>query len=136
MIGFAGESAEPRHVVLVHEAGRRWIDALRGHADGMPIQVRHSTSVQDSLGIARSEPLSAMVVELGQRPLESLQLLETIGCYHSSVVLIVLASSKQRDLALPARELGATAVLHEPLTGTEMACTVVSILRSLFTLTG
>jgi DNA-binding NtrC family response regulator len=129
MFHLESDSYEPPHPLILHEMGRRWFDALRGHATRSRVQIRHSAGIHDTLAVVCSERRSTLLIELGRQALESLDLLERVSGFSNEVVSIVVASSDQADLEVPARELGASAFLREPLTGTELARTVTSIVQ-------
>src|SRR5262245_8363353 len=106
------------HMIIVHELGRRWVDALRGHPTTSRIRIRHSASVVDTLAMTSTAHRMTLLVDLGHDPLESLDLLERVGRGCQEVVMIVVARSEQDHLELAARELGAIAFLREPISGT------------------
>jgi FixJ family two-component response regulator len=128
MASFADDT-DLEHPLIIHELGRRWIDALRSHTMRLRIQVRHSAGVQDTLRIARAARRGTLVVELGQDPLASLDLLERVAGLSLEIATLVVARSDQDYLEVPAREMGAIAFLKEPLTGSELARIVSSIVR-------
>jgi DNA-binding response OmpR family regulator len=129
MISGDWQPRERQHVLAVHESGRRWADILRGGVLGSQIQVRHSVGVRDTLAVVRAESRCTLVLELGRQPLQSLALLEQVAAMGNDYVVIVVARSDQGDFELPARELGATAFIREPLSGAEVASIVRSIVR-------
>jgi DNA-binding NarL/FixJ family response regulator len=129
MIGWDADSADRQHLLIVHETGRRWIDMLRGSSIETACSVRHCASIQDTLASAWAAPCSTLLIELGRRSAESLDLLEQLSGLAKELTAIVLARSDQAGLELAARELGASVFLREPLTGTELARTVGSVVR-------
>ena len=132
MLGIAEENSENWPQLVVHEAGRRWIDGLRSRLARLPVRVRHSASARDALEIVRREQRCIVLLELGRRPLDTLDLLEQIGGLPHELTVIVLARSDQADLEIPTRELGAAAFFTEPLTVAELASLVEPIARLQF----
>jgi DNA-binding response OmpR family regulator len=78
--------------------------------------------------MVRAAPGSTLVIELGKQPLNSLDIVERVRSFSQGTAIIVVARSDQGYLEMPARELGAIAFVREPLTGSELARTVRSIL--------
>ena len=132
MLGIADENSENWPQLLVHEAGRRWIDGVRNRLARLPVRVRHSAVARDSLEIARHERRCMVLAELGLRPLDTLELLAGIDRLGRELTVIVVARSDQADLEIPARELGAAVFLTEPLTVAELVDLVEPIVRSQF----
>jgi DNA-binding response OmpR family regulator len=132
MLGIADDNSENGPQLVVHEAGRRWIEGLRSRLARLPVRVRHSAIARDTLEIARQELRCIVLAELGRRPLDTLDLLQQIDRLGRELAVIVLGRSDQADLEISARELGAAAFLTEPLTAAELASFVEPIVRSQF----
>jgi DNA-binding NtrC family response regulator len=132
MQGFVEDNSESWPQILVHEAGRRWIEGVRSRLARLPVRVRHSAVARDTLEIARHERRCTVLAELGRRPLDTLDLLEQIDGLGRELIVIVVARSDQASLEIPARELGATAFLTEPMTVAELAGFVEPIARVQF----
>jgi len=132
MQGFAEENAENWPQLLVHEAGRRWIEGVRSRLARLPVRVHHSAVARETLGIAQHERRCIVLAELGRRPLDTLDLLEQIDRMGRELSVIVVARANQADLEIPARELGAAAFLTEPMTVADLAGLVELIARVQF----
>lgn len=132
MQGFAEANSENWPQILVHEAGRRWIEGVRSRLARLPVRVRHSAVARDTLEIARHERRCIVLAELGRRPLDTLDLLEQIDRLGRELMVIVVARSDQANLEIPAREMGAAVFLTEPLTVAELADLVEPIARVQF----
>jgi DNA-binding response OmpR family regulator len=106
-----------QQLLVVHESGRRWVDVLRSaFAGAARIETRHSVHADDTLASLRGRRFATLLLELGQPPLESLELLQRVHELACDTAPIVVARSDQEDLELFAREFGARAFLREPLT--------------------
>ena len=132
MFGIADEDSEAWPNLVVHEAGRRWIEGVRSHLARLPVRVRHSAVARDTLEIVRQERRCIVLAELGRRPLDTLELLEQIDRLGRELLVIVVARSDQANLEIPARELGEAAFVTEPLTVAELTGLVEPIARVQF----
>jgi DNA-binding NtrC family response regulator len=132
MYGIAEANSETWPQLVVHEAGRRWIDGMRSRLAGLPMQVRHSASARDTLAIASQAQRCVVLAELGRHPIETLDLLEQLDGLGRGLTVIVVARSDQSELEIPSRELGAAAFLTEPMTVTELANAVEPVARVQF----
>ena len=123
--------------VIVHEAGRRWVDfvrdALRNHA----IRVHHTATSSVCLRLIEQGGPVVIVAELGSDALATMELIASLATKGSvaAMVIVIIASRTQAEFELPLRELGAISFLVEPIAPREVADLVSSIARELQQLT-
>ena len=119
--------------LVVHESGRRWIDHVRARMRTLPVQVRHSTSTQDCLELIRGQRRTLMLVELGERPLTELKLLDRVRGLDPEAAVLVVSRPVPAPVEMLTRELGAVEFIREPVAPNEVADLVMHAFRALQT---
>jgi DNA-binding NtrC family response regulator len=107
--------------VVVYETGRRWIDHVRARMAPWPVRVRHATSVSDCLQLLRGSRGTTLLVELGARPIDALELVQQTRDHDPESAVIVVGGASQASLELPAREFGAVEFVCGPVQPIELA---------------
>lgn len=97
--------------VIIHERLATWTRQLRPRFSGWPV---HWSESRSGLSLVRAARLSAcpvIVLDLGHDPLRGLEDLGEVGQTAPSALSVVLDPARNEEIALLARELGATLVL-------------------------
>ena len=105
MLGIAEENSENWPHLVVHEAGRRWIEGVRSRMSRLPVRVRHSAVARDTLEIALQERRCIVLAELGRRPLDILDLLEQIYGLGRELTVIVEAHARCQSSLITAEDI-------------------------------
>ena len=116
--------------LVVHENGRRWIGHVRARMRSLPVQVRHSTSTQDCLELIQGQRRTLLLVELGERPLAELKLLERVRGLDPEATVLVVSRPVAVPVEMLSRELGAVEFIREPVAPNEVADLVMHAFRA------
>ena len=115
-----GDTEMRAHLLVVHEHGRRWIEALKSQLRGWPVIIRHSALAADAIHLARSAGSSTLLLVLSDRPVRELELLAQIRIRSLDVAVVVIAKPHQMAIELGVRELGADAFLEESIAAVDL----------------
>jgi DNA-binding NtrC family response regulator len=107
--------------LLIFERRPRWVPELERQFLGQNVRVRGCRSVKDLWDRFHSSPKCLVILDLDSDLEGCLNTLPQLIAHSPSPTILVTASENYRNLEWTVRELGATAILEEPLPGDHMA---------------
>jgi hypothetical protein len=101
----------PQAQIIIHERLGTWARQLRPRFAGWPVRWSESPSTASLIRVIGQSSCPILVLNLGDRPIRGLDDLDQAISLAPSALSVVLDPSNESEVALLARELGATLVL-------------------------
>ncbi len=85
------------------------------------VRVRSCASARELSSVLADDPRAVVVLDLAAGTGECLQFLRSLPDVEGTPAIVAIASPETKDLEWPARELGASAFLVDPVSGDDLA---------------
>lgn len=106
--------------ILIFERQPRWTPELQRQMTDQDIRIRPCHSPRELSRVLVDYSKAVIILDLAAGAGECLQFLRSTK-RNENVTSVVIASSDDQDLEWPARELGVTAFLIDPVSGDDLA---------------